>query len=84
MCVYIYIYIYTHTHTYIHTHKHFANIRQTKYISHVISKLLKSGFGGLEVTCWPLVPKFAGSNPAEAIGFFRAKKSSARLSSEGK
>ena len=24
--------------------------------------------------CWPLVPKFAGSNPAEAVGFFRAKK----------
>ena len=22
-----------------------------------------SGFGGLEVACWPLVPKFAGSNP---------------------
>ena len=38
----------------------------------------KSGFGGLEV------PKFAGSNPAEAVGFFRAKKSSARLPSEGK
>ena len=30
----------------------------------------KSGFGGLEVACWPLVPKFAGSNPAEAVGFF--------------
>ena len=29
-----------------------------------------SGFGGLEVACWPLVPKFAGSNPAEAVGFF--------------
>ena len=43
-----------------------------------------SGFSGLEVACWPLVPKFAGSNPAEAIGFFRAKKSSARLPSEGK
>ena len=42
------------------------------------------GFGGLEVACWPLVPKFAGSNPAEAVGFFRAKKSSARLPSEGK
>ena len=42
-----------------------------------------SGFGGLEVACWPLVPKFAGSNPAETIGFFRAKKSSARLPSEG-
>jgi hypothetical protein len=42
------------------------------------------GLGGLEVACWPLVPKFAGSNTAEAIGFFRAKKSSARLPSEGK
>ena len=42
------------------------------------------GFGGLEVACWPLVPKFAVSNPAEAVGFFRAKKSTARLPSEGK
>jgi hypothetical protein len=32
-----------------------------------------SGFGGLEDACWRLVPKFAGSNPAEAIGFFRAQ-----------
>ena len=38
-----------------------------------------SGFGGLEVACWPLVPKFAGSHPAEAVGFFRA-----RLPSDGK
>ena len=30
--------------------------------------------GGLEVVCWPLVPKFAGSNPAEAVGFLRANK----------
>ena len=29
---------------------------------------------GLEVACWPLVPKLAGSNPAEADGFYRAKK----------
>ena len=43
-----------------------------------------SGFGGLGVACWPLVPKFAGSNPAEAVGFLGAKKSSARLLSEGK
>jgi hypothetical protein len=42
------------------------------------------GFGGLEVACWPLVSKFAGSNTAEAVGFLRAKKSSARLPSEGK
>jgi hypothetical protein len=31
-----------------------------------------------------LTPKFAGSNPAEAVGLLRAKKSSARLPSEGK
>jgi len=36
------------------------------------------------VVCWPVVPKFTGSNPAEAVGFLRAKKSSARLPSEGK
>ena len=48
------------------------------------SKRKPFGFGGLEVACWPLVPKVAGSNPAEAVGFFRAKKSSARLPSEGK
>ena len=45
--------------------------------------LLLIGFVGLEVVCWPLVPKLAGSNPAEAVGFLRAKKPS-RLSSEGK
>ena len=33
-----------------------------------------SGFGGLEVACWPLVPKFAGSNPAEAVEFLRINK----------
>jgi len=42
------------------------------------------GFGGLEVACWPLVPKFAGSHPAEAVAFLGRKKSSARLPSEGK
>jgi len=52
------------------------------YIS--VSYSINIGFGGLEVACWPLVPKFAGSNPAEAVGFLRAKKSSARLPSEGK
>jgi hypothetical protein len=33
-----------------------------------------SGFDGLEVACLPLVHKFTGSNPAEAVGYFRAKK----------
>jgi hypothetical protein len=36
------------------------------------------------LACWPLVPKFAGTNPAEAVRFLRAEKSSARLPSEGK
>ena len=44
----------------------------------------RSSFDGLEVACWHLVPKFSGSNSAEAVGFFGAKKSSARLPSEGK
>ena len=32
-----------------------------------------SGFGGLGVACWPLVPKYAGSNPTEAVGFLGRK-----------
>jgi hypothetical protein len=36
--------------------------------------LKQNGIGGLEVECWPLEPKLAGSNPAEAVGIFRAKK----------
>jgi hypothetical protein len=47
------------------------------------SKPLLSG-GGLEVACWPLVPKFAGSHPAEAVGFLGRKKFSVRLPSEWK
>ena len=35
---------------------------------------IPSGFGGLEVACWPLVPKFAASNPAETVGFLRINK----------
>ena len=33
--------------------------------------------------CWPLVPKFAGSNPAEAFRFLRAKKILSTLSFGG-
>ena len=39
-------------------------------------------FGSLGVACWPLVHKFAGSNPAEAVGFLRAKKSFLRRGSK--
>jgi hypothetical protein len=31
--------------------------------------IILSGFGGLEVAFWPLVPMFAGSHPAEAVEF---------------
>jgi len=37
------------------------------------SNSFESGFGGLEVTCWPLVPKFAGSHPDEVVGFLGQK-----------
>jgi hypothetical protein len=33
----------------------------------------RCGFGGLEVVCWPLVPKFAGSHPAKTVGFLGQK-----------
>jgi hypothetical protein len=49
---------------------------------YLIRKFRKDGFGGLVVCV--LVPEFAVSNPAEAVGFFLCKKSSARLPSEGK
>jgi hypothetical protein len=48
---------------FIQDNVHCTNINMDSY----------SGFGGLEVVCWPLVPKFAGSNPAEAVGFFGRK-----------
>ena len=42
-----------------------------------------SGFGGLEVACWPLVPKFAGSSPAEAVGFLRVNKNPQHVGGHG-
>ena len=42
-----------------------------------------NGFGGLEVACWPLVIKFAGSNPAEAVGFLRVNKNPQHVGGHG-
>ena len=55
-----------------------------EHIAVVTVRYKFSGFGGLEVACWPLVPKFAGSNLAEAVGFLRTKKTSAHFPWEGK
>ena len=32
------------------------------------------GFGGLEVACWPLVPKFAGFKPGRSRRIFKGEK----------
>ena len=32
-----------------------------------------SGFGGLQVACWPLVPKFTGSHLTKAAGLLGQK-----------
>ena len=42
-------------------------------INSILITVFLSGFGGLGVACWPLVPKFAGSNPAEAVRFLGRK-----------
>jgi len=61
---------------------HQLNLAHT-YVSISRVTVCPSVFGGLEVACWPLVPKFAGSHPAEEFGFLGRKKSTARLPSEG-
>jgi hypothetical protein len=46
-----------------------------KYVQSIDSNyIFFSGFGGLEVACWPLVPKLVGSHPAGAVGFLELKK----------
>jgi hypothetical protein len=54
------------------------SIRQLKYLHSSAEQHkpthMASGFDGLEVACWPLVPKFAGLHPAKAIGFLGRKK----------
>jgi hypothetical protein len=43
-----------------------GTLAHTLTLSLTLTRTL-SGFGGLEVACCPLVPKFAGSHPAEAV-----------------
>ena len=46
---------------------------EEKWSIFLSSNLLTIGFGGLGVACWPLLPKFAGSNQAEAVRFLGRK-----------
>ena len=38
------------------------------------SNLALSGFGGLEIACWPLVPKFLGFKPGRSRRIFQGEK----------
>jgi hypothetical protein len=53
--------------------KNNLDMRHHLFVSVTSIYLFKSGFGGLEVACWPLVPKFAGLHPDEAVGFLGRK-----------
>jgi hypothetical protein len=46
---------------------------ETVNVSFYLFIYLFSGFSSLEEACWRLVPKFAGSHPAEAVGFLGRK-----------
>jgi hypothetical protein len=49
------------------------NIAANCNFTTLIHTYITSVFGGLEVACWPLVPKFVGSNPAETVGVLGRK-----------
>ena len=61
-------------------HDHLSCIRTASIFTFT---LFESVFGGLEVACWPLVPKSAGSNPAEAVGFLRLNKNPQHVGGHG-
>ena len=78
---------YSYTFEQIHKHatkyKDYKNVHEDNYVffpQTSESRETHSGgnltimFGGLGVACWPLVPKFAGSNPAELVGFLKGEK----------
>jgi hypothetical protein len=49
-------------------------VRYSTWQMYVLPCAWASVFGGLEDACWPLVPKFADSNPAEAVRIFQGEK----------
>jgi len=68
--------------TVLHQECDILSQREVVFIERVLASLpytdkLQNGrrsiIRGLGVACWPLVPKFSGSNPAEAVGFLGRK-----------
>jgi hypothetical protein len=53
----------------IETGNFLTNLITANFSTYTLFQAQGSGFGGLEIACWPLVPKFAGSHPAKAFGF---------------
>ena len=49
------------------------NTFQRRFLLRVIYPTNQTASVVLWLACWPLAPKFAGSNPAEAVGFFGRK-----------
>ena len=52
---------------------HFTTFSDDHFLLLSYKFTILSGFGGLEVACWPLVPGYAGSHPGEAVGFLGRK-----------
>ena len=67
----MYIYVYMCMYIYI---TYFGWGLGHQNYTHSILIGIDVGVGGLEVTCSPRDPRFAGSNPAEVVGFFQNVK----------
>jgi hypothetical protein len=61
-----------------------SNKQRVGFHKESLSRFFSVLSSGLEDAYWPVVPKFVGSNQAEAVGIFGAKKSPAHFPSEGK
>ena len=77
----------TYLHKYRSYNKHASLLSPYHCDNHqntpVTSVLRTSGFDGLEVACWPLVPNFTGSNPAKAARFLRVNKTPQHIGGHG-
>ena len=76
LLTYLPIYLLTYLFTYLLAY--LLTYLLTYFLAYLLTYLFGSGFGGLEVACWRVQTR------PKLSDFFRAKKSSAPLPSEGK